>query len=347
MFGDTDHFSLELNTSKNAETFLLTDDMPEGARVVPFGTTVTFTFQLVDEDENPVAEEDVDIRIETFEEHDGRRLRERIRTYSTDLDGKVELSFRITDPDSRANDRDGALNMDVLRHDYDDPIIDKSASRILTGSNRLLWSDNDEEPTSLLLEQPTVYTKASDDGSGARNRVTATLLDQYGDPVRGVRVHFTSNDPEGLYAKLDDSNQPIDGEARNAFRKTTSSRGTATVTYGRDTEAMGIETIYADTDDVEARAIMHYWVNNIPQGQTTTGKVVHYDEDQDLLVLEVEGVSPAEVYVVEFDPNDQFDYTPPVTGNLQSRQLQGLQGSPHRGTRQRRRGLHRRDYYNE
>ena len=98
VLGDTDHFSLELTTSKNAETFLLTDDMPEGARVVPFGTTVTFTFQLVDEDENPVAEEDVDIRIETFEEHDGRRLRERIRTYSTDLDGKVQLSFRITTP---------------------------------------------------------------------------------------------------------------------------------------------------------------------------------------------------------------------------------------------------------
>ena len=305
---DTEHFSLALNASKGAETFLLTDDMLEGADVVPFGVTVTFTFQLVDEDENPVAEEDVEIRIETVEENDGQRDRERVRTYDTDSDGKVELSFRLTDPDSRDNDRDGELNMDVLRHDYDDePIIDKTKVKILTGSRRLLWSDNDEVPTTLLLEQDTVYTTASDEGTGARNRVSATLLDQYGEPVRGKRVHFTSNDAEGLYSKLDEQGDPLDGEAQKpAYRKTTSSRGVATLTYRRDSDTMDIETIYADTEDVEANSIEHYWVRDIPEGETTIGDVVLYDEDEDLLVIDEDGND--DIYVVEFDSEDQFDY---------------------------------------
>ena len=295
---DTEYAWLVFNVSKPAENFLITDDMREGARKLPFGRTVTFTFQLVDEDETAVAEEDVEIRIETVEENDGRIVHDRTRTYATDSSGKVELSFRLSDPDSDDDDRDGELNMDVLSSD--EPVIDKTTVRILTGSNRLLWSDNEEEPTTLLLEKSSAYTTVSDSGNGARNRVTATLLDQYGDPVRNVRVHFTSNDEEGLWHQDD-----TEDEARNAYRKTTSSKGVATVTYYRDSDEMGIETIYAATEDVQATAIEHYWVDQPPDDVEIKGEVVYHDAHRETLVVDDD---KGNLYEIGYDRNDQFNH---------------------------------------
>ena len=297
---DTDYFSLKFGASKNAEKFLVTDDMPEGALRAPFGRTVTFTFQLVDEDDNPVPEEDVEIRIRAREENDRRVVRDRTKTYSTDLSGKVELSFRLTDPDSDDDDRDGELNLDVLNSD--EPVIDKTTVRIL-GTRELYWSDNDDEPSRLLLEQSSSYSTATSEGSGGRNKVTATLLDQYGDPVRGKRVHFTSDDEDGLYSKEDENGNPLQDEAQNPYRKTTSSRGVATVNYRRDSEAAGVENIYAAYEDVGATSIAHYWVEEIPAGEII-GEVLHHDDDRDTLVIED---TSDNLYVVTYDDEDQFN----------------------------------------
>ena len=293
---DTQHSSIEFNVSKSAANFLVTDDLPEGALEVPFGETVIFTFQLVDEDETPVAEEDVEIRIWATLENDGRRILDRVKTYDTDSSGRVALPpFRLTDPDSRDDDPNGELNIDVLRSD--EPVIDKTAVRILSGSHRLRWSDDDEEPTTLLLEQSSVFTLATTSKS-AHNRVTATLLDQYGDPVRGERVHFTSLDPEGLWHKDGDED-----EAQNPYRKTTSSRGTASVSYTRHSNLSGVETIYAATEDVQRKETEHYWVNNIPEGETTDGEVLHHDTDRDTIVIKD---SSGNLYLITYDEYDHF-----------------------------------------
>ena len=196
--------------------------MPEGALRLPFGETVTFTFQVVDEDLNPVAVEDAEIRVRTEEWNDNRRGPDRTRTYTTDSSGRVQLTFRLTDPDPDTNDPHGELNLEVLRSDYTE-LTDRSTVGINTTVNRLRWSDDDPEPRKLLLEQSSVYSRATATGS-AHNRVTATLLDQYGDPVRGKRVHFTSGDEHGLYSKVDTNGNQLD-EAQNAYRKTTSRRG--------------------------------------------------------------------------------------------------------------------------
>ena len=248
----TDHATLDFAVSKSPDGFLITDDMVDGALAqqgsslsgmrMPFGATVTFTFQVVDEDLNPVAVEDAEIRVLTEEWNDGRRGPERTRTYTTDSSGRVQLTFRLTDPDPDSNDPHGELNLEVLRHDYT-YLTDQSTVRILTTSNRLRWSDDDSEPRFLLLEQSSVYSRATASGS-AHNRVTGTLLDQYGDPVRGERIHFTSGDEHGLYSKLQDDgvNQNLD-EAQNAYRRTTSRRGVATVSYTRNSNVSGIERI--------------------------------------------------------------------------------------------------------
>ena len=289
----TDHASLEITVSKSAEKFLVTDDLPEGATKVPFGRTVTFTFQLVDEDENPVAEEDVEIKLETVEENDGRRIRDRTRTYDTDSSGKVELPFRLTDPDSDDNDRDGRLNIVVLRSDVDP--LDRTAVKILTGSHRLRWSDDDDIASTLLLEQSSVFSSRN----GGHNRVTATLLDQYGDPVRRKRVHFTSDKEDGLWHK-----EGVVDEAKSAYRKTTSPRGIARVSYTWDSDVSATETIYADYEDVPIEQIVHYWVDEIPEGETTTGEVVHHDPDRDKIVIEDD---LGNLYVVTYYANDRFN----------------------------------------
>ena len=57
----------------------------------------------------------------------------------------------------------------------------------------ITWSDDDPKATSLKLSQSINYHVASDAGGGVRHTVTATLTDQYGDPMPGVTVHFWSN----------------------------------------------------------------------------------------------------------------------------------------------------------
>ncbi|MCY4368299.1 MAG: S-layer homology domain-containing protein [bacterium] len=291
----TDHVTLEFSVAKSPDGFVLTDDMPKGAVRLPFGATVTFTFQLVDEDDNPVREEDAEIRILTVEENDGRQIRDRTRTYSTDSSGRVQLTFRLTDPNSNSNDPHGELNLEVLRHDYG-RMTDKSTVEINTPSNRLRWSDDDSDPTTVLLEQTSVYSTASNTG---RNRVTATLIDQYGDPVRGKRIHFTSTDEDGLHQKSD-------GDALNAHRKTTSRRGVATVTYTRNSSVSRTEEITALAEGCTAclETITHYWVDDDPEDvMIADGTVLHYDADNETLVIE----DGTDLYAIAFDSEDQFN----------------------------------------
>ncbi len=298
----TDHATLNIAASKNPDGFLLTDNMREGAERLPFGTTVTFTFQVVDEDLNPVAVEDAEIRIRTEEWNDGRRGPDRTRTYTTDSSGRVQLTFRLSDPDPDRNDPHGELNLEVLRHDYT-RLTDKSTVEIDTTANRLRWSDDDPEPRTLLLEQRSVYSRATASGS-AHNRVTATLLDQYGDPVRGVRIHFTSGDANGLWSK--DGNGT---DAQNAYRKTTSRRGVATVNYTRNSAASTIEMIDARAENCStcSRTIDHYWVKDTPTNLQEDGVMVrHYDADADTLVFEVTSGGNAGVYAITFDSFDHF-----------------------------------------
>ncbi len=279
---------VEFTVSKPAAAAVLTDDMPAHALAVPFGRAVEFTFQLVDEDDAVVAEEGVQIRVQTIEESDGRR-RDRINTYETDETGTVTIRYRLTDPDSAIGSRDGLLKLDVVRAGVS-RVIDRSTVKVLTGANRVRWSDGLSQPSVLVLEQSSTYSTASSVGQGGSNRVTATLLDQYGSPERGERVHFISNDQDGLGWNTADA-------ARSAHRRTTNNRGVATVTYYRDSAASGIEAIDAFTEAtrtgnrIDASAIDHYWVKPAPRGGTepfvrVQGVVRFFDPVRDEVVID-------------------------------------------------------------
>ena len=305
--------SVEFNTVKPATDLLLTDDLHPEALKAPYGRSVTFAFQLVDEDEAPVIEEGVEIQLRTEEVRDGRTIRRRTRTYYTDSSGAVELNYRIGDPDLDDDDVETDLYLKVLDSSELD-LIDKSAVGVLGEDDQgddipLTWSDEDEEAMTLLLDLSVAYHLAHDTGRGGRNRVTATLLDQYGDPVRGERIHFISDDLRGLDEDPEIS-QPPKQLAKPVYRKPTNRQGVATVSYYRDSDDPGIEIIEAFTEEddaadvVHARAVKHFWVDEAPERRLYYYALVHLDGDRNTMVIQLGGNGP---YLVTFDSNDQFN----------------------------------------
>ena len=323
-----DAATLEFSAKKEAVDLLVTDDLHPEARKVPFGEWVTITFQAVDEDDNPVAEEDVEVRILIVEKSDGR-TRDKTNTYDTDSSGHFELRFRHSDPDSGGGDR-ATLDLNIRSSDLD--IKDETATNVATGGV-LEWSDEEEIAEVLLLEQSTPYHHPSDSGRGRRNSVTATLLDQYGDPVRGERIHFVSDDPEGLaWYRAGETDEDLT-RAKSAYRKTTSRRGVASVTYYRKSDLPGVETIavFVEGESVAEVETEHYWIADTPYGEEVDNlKVLYYDYDDNTLVIGCpeSGIpfsvwcrsldqDEVGVYVVNFDSNDQFntiDETDEISG---------------------------------
>ena len=318
-----DSASVELRAKKAATKLVVTDNLPEHARKVPFGTWVTLTFQVADEDGKPVAEKGIEFRVRAIQRNDGRVVRDRTDTYSTDSSGEVELRFRNSDPSASSDDPDGTLDLNVERTDL--PIDDETAVRVTTGP-LLQWSDDDDEPSVLLLEQPSSYSTPTGSGRGRRNTVTATLLDQYGDPVRGERIHFLSNDVDGLsYYRAGESDEDP-SRAQSPYRKTTSRRGTASIDYYRDSDLPAVETITAFVDDgaTPSTDLDHYWIAETPDGQTVDNlEVLQYGKDDNTLVIACRASQiPASthcdfdlpsdavgVYALSFDSNDQFNTT--------------------------------------
>ena len=266
---------------------------------------MTFTLQLVDEDGEPAAQEGVEIEISTGEERGGTADRPRTRSYYTDSEGEVQFSYQIRDPGSRAGGDDTHLTIEVDSSVLG--IIDKSAVGVVGDnqrvSSRLPWSSEDKAPHAMVLELSTEYHLVTAAGRGAANRVVATLVDQYGDPVRGKLIHFRSGDMNGLWEDPDNGNL-----AKPTHREETNVRGEATERYSRDSADAGIETIVAfveDEPDVPQAEIEHYWVREAPTGRTLSGyEVKVHDEDRNTLVIE-SGDGP---YVVVYDSNDQFNF---------------------------------------
>ena len=297
---------VEFTTIKPASAVLLTDDLHPGAVAVPYGRSVTFTFRLVDGNGLPVAEERTAIRIRTDQWRDGELVQRRIRSYYTDSAGEVKLTQRIRDPDPDVDGVDSYLDINVL-DSSDLEVRDRSAVLILKEDdqgvdNRLPWSDDGAEPHALALELTAVYRQASDAGPGIPNTVRATLVDQYGDPVGGQRIHFRSNDPDGLHRDADD---PVLAERHH--RRTTDRLGVATVSYHRKSGASRIETIraFSEGEEILAGAVRQYWVEQAPAGEPLHRyELLHYDEERNTLVIRRGGLGP---YVVTFDANDRFD----------------------------------------
>lgn len=298
--GHTDYVSMELTVTKPAVALEVISDLHPAARKSPFGRRVEFTLQLVDGEGDPVAEEDVEITVRSEETTEGRLIDRRTRDYSSDRSGRVEFSFRVRRPRS-AGDGDEVLLVLTITDSGGHEVVDEEGTRLPNQSIRLVWSGEDEEPTVLVLEQQDNYQAASSSGTGASNTVTATLLDQYGDPVRGETIHFVSDDEDGLGRDPNDRDK-----ARERHRKTTDRRGEASLSYTRDDSRPGIEaiTVFTENRDVESDTD-HYWVVRAPTDQALTSfEVLFHDRIRNILVVGDGSDGP---YLVGYDHLDQFN----------------------------------------
>ena len=176
---------------------------------VRFGETVDFTVQLVDKNGDPVAEKNLTVLVHTLEvakESEGSIVKStRVQSdleqrLPTGSDGEMTLSYSFDDPDP--DNKGHSVTVTVTRRS------DINGDRLTDGTDTdtlpdyvevstLTWSDADPVPSTLKLDQSAKYHQASDAGSGVRNTLTATLLDQYADPVSGATIHFWSDANNG------------------------------------------------------------------------------------------------------------------------------------------------------
>ena len=288
---DTVSASLEITVTKPATKLRITDDMAANAKAAKFGDRVTFTIQVVDDDGNPVATKDKSVGVAMSTTVDSGAAdtadvsSSSTTSHKTDDSGRIELSYRQTDPRTSGSNNGGDkawLNLVITYAGTDLTLDDKTTLKMAeTGAiangkgpednAAVVWLDTTAAPTTLTLAQAVEYHEASGTGSGAANTVTATLVDQYGDPVSRQKVEFASDDAKGIAAEAAsgdtpvalayynaalltrtgtpvevedvDPNRGLQGTAR--LTRTTNRRGVASLSYNRDSSVGGIETIAA------------------------------------------------------------------------------------------------------
>lgn len=283
--------TIDVTTPKEAVALEVSDDLLAGARQVRYGQPVTFTFRLVDGDGGTVARPGVGFTVRTEESNTGAPGIVRTTTHKeTGADGRAQLTYRYPDPTGDPGD--------VSRLDLDVSVTGKlrvdDATTILMVQNDgdriedplLEWTDRRAAPAHIDIMLTNPYQRASDVGGGAANTVRASLVDQYGGPVVGERVVFTSNDPAGV---------------PQGVRRATSPGGVAALNYQRDSAAGGVETINVRFGDL-SRSIRQYWVTPASAGETASGSVLAVQSAESTIIVTV----GARIVVVEYDANDRF-----------------------------------------
>ena len=221
------------------------------------------------------------------------------------------------------------------------------------GDAAVYWRDAAPQPTALTLSQDVVYHEATVAGSGASHRITAKLTDQYGQGIGRASIFFRSDDQEGVGAAGDGlavvtydeeqvfwqngaehvrfcddpiitlDNEPLydgltalrclDGEPKETNRRTTRPNGEAVFSYSRDSDRIGIETIWASYELTPARGgadaevlvsnrIYHFWAKSADSGWVS-GRLLAADADANRAVI----YAPEGPMIFEYDSNDHLD----------------------------------------
>ena len=274
-----------VRTSKPPAALEVTDDMEEGAELLAFGDSITFTLQVVDRDGDPVPVVRT-LQIDATTEVNGVVRNSQSRTYRTDSSGRETFTYRETDP--VRSDTDDVIILDFEVSTSDLEVRDETTLGERDGGGfRATWSQEAPEPRTLRIIQKPLFHVASDRDRGAVNSVQALLTDQYGDPVRRREILFSSQDEEGL------------GEDR--FRRQTNPRGIATARYQRDSQYTGVEEINAELEDegIEADPVIHYWVKGYATGPERGLSILDADYERNQFVT-------YDLSAYAYDRNDRF-----------------------------------------
>ena len=335
---DTTAAQLTVGFSKAASQLLVTDNLEEGQTRLQFGETATLTVQVANEDDEPVAEKDVRVTVAQVTTPDVSKTGETTSstsTYTTDATGKFRLTFNQTDPSS-GDDEDATVAV-TLSQPSSYSLQDEDGTAF--SSKTYTWSDDVGVPTKLVLETRQMWAEASEEGRGAVAAVTATLTDQFGNPVRGQRIHFWSDDPAGVSEKSEDAlltrvRTTATSDANNIHRafpftvlhnlvgeaqyaRTTNRAGAATLTYNRDATAGVIETVRArmirgeddakresgDDPDLLSEKVSFFWAEELDDDDSDSGRILVKEEDARRVVFAAED---GRVRMITYDGNDQF-----------------------------------------
>ena len=210
---ETDSASAEITVDLTPDDVEVSSDKASNARFLEMGDTASFSLQVVDTDDEPVAIEGLVLVVNVVEMRNSR-MQDVTDEYTTDAHGRVEISFTHDDPragDDRQGDQASVrvVVTDVLDADGEDypridPTRDTAPSDVTVD-----WSDRDSLPWELSVSQSVAYHEASDEGSGVRNTVRASLVDQYGDAVSGAKIRFWSNANNADMTGSDDDAEPV------------------------------------------------------------------------------------------------------------------------------------------
>ena len=255
---DTASAQLSVEFSKAASQTLVTDNLEEGQTRLAFGETVTVTIQIADEDDKAVADKGKRITV-ARQTVIGNNRTTSTNAMTTDASGRIILEFTQSDPNTNTGDT-AMVTLTLSGAPTDLPLQDKDGAAFT--SKTFTWSDEAPVPRALTLSTRSDFAMASDEGRGAGNTVTATLTDQFGEPVRGKTISFLSDtyclpaagstcSPSGIGAEEsggvtsqeDDGMRNLTGTAR--FTRTTGRDGRANLGYTYDSTDSLIETIWA------------------------------------------------------------------------------------------------------
>ena len=340
---DTTAAQLTIRFAKAANQTLVTDSLADGQTTAKFGETVTVTLQIADEDDVPVADKGktVSVRHDTMAADESRTSGS--STYTFDADGKIVLEYTLTDSNTNTTGQSGTVMLTLSGAPTGLPLQSEDgedfgeAHATIDGGRTMTyrWSDESPVPAALQLSANTgEFQAASDEGSGVRNSITATLTDQFGDPIRGKIIRFTSSgtscvtDPEAEQA----CTPPGLGTA--GVTRGTGRDGRATIGYDYDSDASAVEVITAtypltnaekmrgmcldsvddcsETDDLPDVTVTgddrlkYYWVEDAGEA-AFTGDILVKDPDNDQLVVQLENRDGTlQVFLIKYDANDQF-----------------------------------------
>ena len=335
--------SLTETSPVTADSAKVTTDMAMGVTRASFGSTVTVTIQLVGaEDADAVPDEggnsytvitrrDTDTDIETDGEPADVTAGASVTTQVLKVDASGKATFTITASDPDADDRnnppgdasaDPAVpnRIDRVRVTYSvaaatgGRAVEDAISSTDGGLQTITFSDARSVVTGASLKPAASYLTAPTSGSTG-NRVTVTVVDQYGKPVRGHLVQLSSNH----------STNPPEAADLSTFPRARRTDSSGTVQIGYSYSGTGsVESLVANTsvttvvadgpDTVELTPLTggeadFYWARRASSADdltalATTAAVRVADADSNTLVIG--GAADSAPLIVSYDGNDQF-----------------------------------------
>ena len=333
-----------------ADAAKVTTDMAEGATRAHFGSTVTVTIQLIngvdsndavrDPDGNSykvtiLRASDVDIRTDDTpaDVMDDVAASKTTEVLKVDASGKATFTITASDPDP-----DDSNNPDGADASGDDPAVPDRIDRVRvtyrveagTGgyevdnavsstasptpgdppTQTITFSDARSVVAGGSVKPAADYLMAPTSGS-ANNVVTVTVVDQYGDPIRGHLVKLSSNHSTNPPAEEDLSTFPV--------ARTTDSDGSVRIGYTY-TGAASVEELDAHTsvtaDGNEMLTLIpeatadFYWAAPAAGPTVASGEVLVADLERNTLVI----ANSEGPQLVTYDDNDQFVVGGVLTG---------------------------------